>query len=161
MSSRQATKFHMSNLRKRAEKVVTAAKEIIGIKSKHMYVAKIEQTVYLQSIGRSPDSYLSSSSSEYENSEDEDDAILGEEDNVSPLDIPQRDSDNFSLDLKDPEEANKGLLLENDDQEHPSSITQARSEGPPSRSSRGEKDLPHLDVNSVLILDILREVEWN
>ena len=54
MCARQATKFGMSNLKKRAEKVVSVAEKISAIKNKHLYFAKVEQKVYLQSIGRTP-----------------------------------------------------------------------------------------------------------
>ena len=90
MSARRAHTFGMSNLRKRAEKVVSAAEKIRAIKNKHLHFAKIEQKVYLQSIGR-PHGYLSSSSSsESEHSEDEEDKdmIPDEINNERPLDIP-------------------------------------------------------------------------
>lgn len=51
MSTHEATKFGMSNLRKRAEKVVSAAAKISDIKNKHLHFAKIKQKVFLQSIG--------------------------------------------------------------------------------------------------------------
>ena len=50
--------------------MVAAEQEINRVKSKHLHFAKIEQKVYLESIGRNPNFYLSdSSSSEDEHSE--------------------------------------------------------------------------------------------
>lgn len=72
LSSRQASQLGIWNSRKRAEKVV-AFEEINRIKSKHLHFAKVEQKVFLESIGRNPNFYLSdSSSSEDEYSEGED-----------------------------------------------------------------------------------------
>ena len=90
MSARQATKFGMSNLKKRAEKVVSAAEKISPIKNKHLYFAKVEQKVYLQSIGRTPDGFLTSSSSESECSDEEDEEMIPNEvNNERPLDTAQ------------------------------------------------------------------------
>ena len=73
LSSRQASKLGIWNLRKRAEKVAEATEEINRVKNKHLHFAKVEQKVYLESVGRSPNVYLSdSSSSEAEYSEGED-----------------------------------------------------------------------------------------
>lgn len=69
-------------MRKRAEKVVSAAEKIRAIKNKHLHFAKIEQKVYLQSIGRPDAGYLSSSSSESEHSEDEEDSMIPDEINM-------------------------------------------------------------------------------
>ena len=111
-----------------------------------MQFAKIKQKVFLQSIGCNPDFYLSSSSSsESDCSEDEEvKNIPSEQDNATPLDIPQRDLADSS---SDPEEDNVNLPMENDQQERQSPTTEDRSELPSVGSSRGEKDLPQLDRN--------------
>ncbi len=162
MSTREATKFGMSNLRKRAEKVVSAAAKISAIKNKHLHFAKIEQKVFLQSIGRSTDGYLSSSSSESEYSEDEedDDLMPDEGNNATPLDAPHSFSEHLS---SEPEENHIEQPLKINEPEDQSSSTMApsRSEGPSTGGERGGKDVPHIDVNYVIVLDILREVGWN
>ena len=158
MSARRAHTFGMSNLRKRAEKVESEAEKIRAIKNKHLHFAKIEQKVYLQSIGR-PYGYLSSSSSESEHSEDEEDKdmIPDEINNERPLDIPHGNSENLSLEAEANHVHVDQPLQCNDSENQPSSTQLAR---PSSGSDRGERNVPHLDVNSV-VLDILREVEWN
>ena len=152
MSARQATKFGMSNLKKRAEKVVSAAEKISAIKNKHLYFAKVEQKVYLQSIGRTPDGFLTSSSSESECSDEEDEEMIPNEvNNERPLDTAQTC-------LEEPSTINQPSVNELG---HESPTSQFRNDMPSTGSGRKEKDLPCLDVNSVVVLDILREVEWN
>lgn len=132
------------------------------MKNKHdLHFAKIEQKVYLQSIGR-PDDYLSSSGSESEHSEDDEDKgmIPDEINNERPLDIPQRNSENMSLEAEE-NHMQVDQLLQSSDAENQPSTTQLTNERPSSGCDRGEKNLPQLDVNSVVVLDILREVEWN
>ena len=140
MTSRQASKLRIWNPRRRAEKVVAETEKINGIKSKHLYFAKVEQKVYLQSIGRSPDFYLSeSSSSESEHSEDEDN--LEADDITSTVDSPVQDA-----------------AVHQQGHHLPSKPHQSEMSCP---NSNKETNLTEVNINSAVALIILRGVEWN
>ena len=179
MSSRQGAKFGMRNLKRRAETVVTSTKQCDGIKSKHLHFAKIEQKVYLQSIGRNPAAYLSSSSSESD--DDDDDDVVGTDeasreqgDLNRPEEPPAHAKSNVSEQLPNtterettPAKLSLAVQMENT----PRQLDQKGKESNSSdtldpteqlrANGRGEK-MPSLpDVNSVVVLDILRELDWN
>lgn len=63
MSARQGAEFGIHRMKKRAEKIQSATEEINRIKSKYMYLAKLEKKVFLHSVGHVVTDYLSSEES--------------------------------------------------------------------------------------------------
>lgn len=163
LSSRQTSKLGIWNLKKGAEKVVAAAQEINRVKSKHLHFAKIEQKVNLESLGRNPNFYLSdSSSSEDEYSERQDEDRPSDEDVKNPAKPALQEDPSvncISVTLHSEKNVNQQPEKLVREQEHQTPSVQSGSSFPP---ERGEgKNVPELDVNSSLVLDILREVDFN
>ena len=134
-----------------------------------MHFAKIEQKVYLQSIGPNPAAYLSSSSSE----SDDDDVISADEasseqgDLNRPEENPAHAKSNVSEQLPNtterettPAKLSQAVQMENT----PRQLDQKKKSksfdtlGPTEQlraNGRGEKAPSLPDVNSVVVLDIL------
>ena len=119
--------------------------------------------MYLESIGRNPNFSLSdSSSSEDEYSEGQDEDRPSDEDVKNPAKpVLQEDPSVNCISVMPHSEKNVNQQPEKlvGEQEHQTPSVQSESSFPP---QRGEgKNVPELDVNSSLVLDILREVDFN
>lgn len=91
---------------------VIATKQCDGIKSKHLHFAKIEQKVYMQSIGPNPAAYLSSSSSESDDDVTGADEASSEQGDLNrPEENPAHAKSNVSEQLSQIQQSVKPLQL--------------------------------------------------
>lgn len=163
MSARQGETFGIRGMRDRADKIQTATEAINRLKSKHMYFAKIEQQVFLESVGRNTANYLSDDSSDSEQDEDdnknqtdseqEEDMVNDSKSKENQSVIPEIESTIMELSQND-------TAVASYQSEH-SLEERGSTNDEQIEDDVAKKDLPVIDVNSVNVLDILREVEWN
>ena len=162
MSARQSGEFGVRNSRKRAEKVHALTKRVNRIKSKNLYFAKVEQNVFLQSVGRDPHMYLSSSESS--DSDSESDTDIDTESTVQRTENNDCSaSSEITMQANDSEIQRRNLVIPAD-----VAVNCDKNENCPSISNDQimvmdeqptEDILSSIDVN--IALNILREVEWN
>jgi len=162
LSKRQAEQLGISNMNKRAKKIELIIETLKAIKQKHRFFSKIEQKAFLQSQGINSASYLLSDSDTSDtDSEDEhsDTTALSLEvektsSNISALAVDSNEVDIQSTTLNNISEASS-----NDEDE---SMTETRQDVPVKDNLHGgHKIIPELDVNSVLVVDVLKEAKFN
>lgn len=142
LSKREARELYgITRIRKRAIKVSDAAERISEIKSKHNFMAKLEQKSYLLSIGLNVDSYVPDLSSDSEVSEVELSSD-NEENACTRAAVQEEDSDKSSKQKED------GFKMQ-----HQGSNSHA--------FSQETDNVPHLDAYYSIALDTLKEVSFN
>ena len=171
LSRRQASSIYkISRLKERATAVSEACQRAEDIKAMHGYLAKVEQRAFLNSLGVDCDAYLDSSSSEDDSEESEEEE---EEEDITENDEEQVNGDDkiSSQSFEDTERISSGIPkpmtgsctaidAPNSSVGHDGDNA-GESEQHHSFSASPGKSLQEIDVNSVMVLDILREVRFN
>ena len=159
LSKRQAERLGIRDLRKRAIQVENATETVKNIRSKHRYFAKVEQKAFLDSKGISYQEYLSSDSDSSESDSESDDVVAVEVDsNVQAL-LPIQETQVES----ETEQGETQVMQTEPITTHQRTMSTPTDEHPPEEQDRNgpHKSIPDLDVNSVLVLDILKETDFN
>ena len=163
MSAQQGAHFGIHNMKTRADNVERATVEINRIKTKYAYLAKLEQKVFLQSTGCVLTDYLSSeeTDSEEENSETENETCKKEFHVATPQKC-QQSITNATSGQTDEKRQQKDELLSSEDWqqcEFPSIHTTGEKRYEVNEMT--EQSNPIIDTDSSIVLDILREVNFN
>jgi len=156
-------------MKERAIAVSEACQKAEEIKSMHQYLARVEQRAFLNSLGVDCDAYLNSSGSDDSEEESEDGKedfsdteerqVTGEENNSSQN---SEQSEEIGSDTP-PNPVVTECFADN---AHGTSVgpdgNSASGRGEIHRSSTSPyENMPEIDVNSVVVLDIRREVHFN
>lgn len=163
LSKRQAEQLGIRNMSKRAKKVELITETVKGIKQKHRFFSKIEQKAFLQSQGINSTSYLSSDS---DTSDTDSGDELNDTTTASSLEIEKKSS-NISAPPVDNNEVHIQSTTLNCISAPPSndegdSMTATQQDIPEKENLQGgHKIIPELDINSVLVVDVLKEAKFN
>lgn len=163
MSARQGANFGIYNMKKRADMVERAIVEINRIKTKCAYLAKLEQKVFLQSIGCVVTDYLSSeeTDSEEENSDNENETCEKELDVVTQQKCKQFLTNAASNRTDEKQQQKDEHLLSDDWQQCEFPSTHTTGEKRHEFNKMREQSKPIIDKDFSIVLDILREVNFN
>ena len=132
-----------------------ATETVKNIRSKHRHFAKVEQKAFLDSKGISYQEYLSSDSDSSESDSESDDVVAVKvASNIQALET-QVESDMEQSETQD--------MQTEPITTHQRSESTPTDEHPPEEDDKNflHKSTPDLDVNSVLVLDILKETDFN
>ena len=162
VSTRQASAtYKISRMKDRALAVSAASQKAKEIKKMHDYLARVEQRAFLTSQGIEYEKYLEESSSE-DDSEDEEESISdNESEGGASVEVSRDGTDCLAMAEK------RGAIAGNTENNHDSGPndhdeqTKDRPRQQTAHSPPSEKNAPELDLNSVVVLDILREVQCN
>ena len=145
MSKRKASELYgISGLKKRSDKVSAAAKMAKEIQNRSKILAKKEKKAYLASCGVDPKDILSGSS-ESDGSDFSDDTEVS-------LESVSSETDEENSEFK---KVKKAVDMNVDNRDHD---TLERNSWRHAEHDGRLKDTPAIDVNSVVVLDKLREV---
>lgn len=159
-SQRQARRIGIRHLRQRATQVENATETVKNIRSKHNYFAKLEQKAFLHSQGLDFEQYFSSDSDSSEWDSEDEDVVATEESPCSHTLVA-------SLDIEETlanSDTEKGAI---NCQDHvgPREIHSISSTAEyTSQQKQGDslqKNTYDLHGNAMLVLDILKETEYN
>ena len=168
LSRRQASSMYkISRMKERATAVTEACEKAKEITSMHKYFARVEQRAFFNSVGADCDVYLNGSGSEDDSGEESE----VEEDDLSDSEECQESVEEKVLGPNSEQGEEIGSIPTL--RECLSSSKHCTSEGQDGKdngsesgelnnsSTSSEKKMPEIDVNSVIVLDILREVNMN
>lgn len=139
--------------------VENATETVKNIRSKHRHFAKVEQKAFLDSKGISYQEYLSSDSDSSESDSESDDVVVVEVDsNIQAL-LPIQETQVES----DIEQSETQVMQTEPITTHQRTASTPTDEHPVEEEDRNcpHNGIPDLDVNSVLVLDILKETDFN
>jgi len=174
LSKRAAQRLGISNLKKRATQVENATETVKQIKSKHRYFSKIEQKAFLESQAVDPLLYLSSDSdsslcdSEGDESADEVQPNISATISTESTETVKADTshDQQTAGLKNyhctsSNETDNTTAASLDDPEIEVHMPQQQRDNSEIQGHSHHKIIPDLDVNAVVVLDILKELDFN